>query len=446
MRLREAEDGLRLACRVDRGGRAPLRVRPAAAQCGASSAGDAAPLRASSWPAARAVPRARRAGSSRRSPPPAAHGGTGSSRVLVGDEDAVLHGRAERLAHVALGHSTMARSSGYPTSRPAAAARRSTFWVRGRAGRRAAAAGRAVPPAAPCSARPRRREALRRRRGCLRSGRRWCRSPRRAGGAVRAASSAVSSPRASGPSSSTRPEPERRTPSASLRMRPAEEGSSPAVGREQYHGSFARLWARNTTRSSVEVSAQCRSSSTSSTGAAAALTGEERERLLEDPQLGACGGVCGPWPADERMPSNRAQRLGERLVGQLGADEIDRPAEQGPEARLAGAAASSAASRVLPMPASPATRMAAPRPCPRGGERPLELPEFACAPHQRRSARASTRPVSRGCPSGKGARKHPLAGRYGSPAAQDKALRPTRSGAAGDDHQSRARRTRGGRK
>ena len=50
--------------------------------------------------------------------------------------------------------------------------------------------------------------------------------PRLAARPARAASSAVSSPGASGPSSSTRPEPERRTPSASRRMRPVEEGSS----------------------------------------------------------------------------------------------------------------------------------------------------------------------------------------------------------------------------
>ena len=46
-RLRQAEHGLRLAGRFDRGGER-LRARPAAAQCGASSAGAAAPLRASS--------------------------------------------------------------------------------------------------------------------------------------------------------------------------------------------------------------------------------------------------------------------------------------------------------------------------------------------------------------------------------------------------------------
>ena len=32
------------------------------------------------------------------------------------------------------------------------------------------------------------------------------------------------------------------------------------------------------------------------------MTSEERERLLEDPQLGTCGGICGPRAAAERMP------------------------------------------------------------------------------------------------------------------------------------------------
>ena len=123
------------------------------------------------------------------------------------------------------------------------------------------------------------------------------------------------------------------------------------------------------------------------------VTGEERERLLEDPQLGTCGGVRGPWPAAERMPSNRAQGLGERLVGQLGADEIDRPAEQGPEARLAGAAGELGREPRLAdarLAGHEDGRAAA---CPRGGERALELPELACAPHQRRCG-ASLHPAS----------------------------------------------------
>ena len=61
------------------------------------------------------------------------------------------------------------------------------------------------------------------------------------------------------------------------------------------------------------------------------VAGEQGQRLLEDPELGTCGGGGGPRAAE------RAKGLGERLVGQLGPDEVDGPAEQGLPPGLAGA-------------------------------------------------------------------------------------------------------------
>src|SRR5258705_11517134 len=110
------------------------------------------------------------------------------------------------------------------------------------------------------------------------------------------------------------------------------------------------------------------------------MTSEERERLLEDPQLGTCGGICGPRAAAERMPGNRAQGLGERLVGQLSANEIDRPAEQGPEACLAGAAG-----EVRPEPRLSRAHLPGPQggpaaTCPPRGERRRPAPSALSTP------------------------------------------------------------------
>jgi hypothetical protein len=58
--------------------------------------------------------------------------------------------------------------------------------------------------------------------------------------------------------------------------------------------------------------------------------GEQRERLLEDPQLRARGRLV-----DRPKVSERTERLEERLVRQLRADEIERTAEQDLEALAA---------------------------------------------------------------------------------------------------------------
>ena len=78
------------------------------------------------------------------------------------------------------------------------------------------------------------------------------------------------------------------------------------------------------------MSAQCRSSSTSSTGAPARV--EQRQRLLEHAQL-----RTGRARVDEgKLAPARAQRLDERLVGQLRADEIEAAPDERLEAGVAG--------------------------------------------------------------------------------------------------------------
>ena len=83
------------------------------------------------------------------------------------------------------------------------------------------------------------------------------------------------------------------------------------------------------TRSSVEESAQCRSSSTSSTAWTGSL-GEQDERLLEHLQL-----RTHPPGIDSPRVPERTQRLDERLIRQFRADEIDRATEQDVKSRAA---------------------------------------------------------------------------------------------------------------
>ena len=123
--LGEAEDGLRFACRLDRRGerlRAATRRRPVRRE-----------LRRRRGSAARELfgePRVQflaLAGQDRRVDRLREErvAEAEAARRLLGDEDAVLDRLAQRLAHVgARGSAATAQSSGYPTSRPAAAATR----------------------------------------------------------------------------------------------------------------------------------------------------------------------------------------------------------------------------------------------------------------------------------------------------------------------------------
>ena len=87
------------------------------------------------------------------------------------------------------------------------------------------------------------------------------------------------------------------------------------------------------------------------------MIGEQFERLLEHSQLRPCRVLAARPPLLERV-----QRFDEWLERQLGADQIDRPADEDVEARRGARSASSIARRVLPMPASPATSTVEPVP------------------------------------------------------------------------------------
>ena len=102
--------------------------------------------------------------------------------------------------------------------------------------------------------------------------------------------------------------------------------------------------------------------------------GEQRERLLEHPQLRA-----RRLPVDLPRLAERTQGLDERLVRQLGADEIDRAPEQDLEPRGAGARRELGREPGLADArlAGDEDGRAAPRP--RRVERALELPELARA-------------------------------------------------------------------
>ena len=171
-----------------------------------------------------------------------------------------------------------------------------------------------------------------------------------------AASRADNSSSSRGPSSSRSAEPDRRTPSARRRIRSAEESSSAAVGREQENRPVAELCARKTRRSSVDVSAQCTSSSTTSTGADAArstsrASTSSNTRSCEPVVLVACQG----------LPSGRRASTNGWYGSSVRTRSMERPRRTSKPASRARAA-SSDTRRVLPIPASPATRTVAPLP------------------------------------------------------------------------------------
>jgi hypothetical protein len=137
------------------------------------------------------------------------------------------------------------------------------------------------------------------------------------------------------------------------------------------------------------------------------VIGEQGERLLENSQLRTCR-----WSIGLPLLAKRTQRVDERLVGQLGADEIDRASQQGLEARLPRASGELGRQPRLAnarfagdQDGSAAARL-------RCFERVPELAQFCCASYERRF-RASLHAVSiaRPAPREKGVRKHPVTGR-----------------------------------
>ena len=162
-------------------------------------------------------------------------------------------------------------------------------------------------------------------------------------------------------------------------------------------------------------------------GRGSCAVGEQRERLLEHPQLRA-----GRPPVDLPRLSERTQGLDERLVRQLRADEIDRAPEEDLEPGVAGAARELGREPGLADARLSGDEDGRAAPRLRRVERALELPELACASDEH-LARASLHPASIAPPPlAEGARKHPPP-KIRRPAAKDKALRPMRSGSS-DGH------------
>ena len=113
---------------------------------------------------------------------------------------------------------------------------------------------------------------------------------------------------------------------------------------------------------------------------------EHRQRRLEHVQLRSSTTFA------ERVPE-RTQGVDERLERQLHPDDVDRPAEQHLETRGPAAEATSAASRDLPMPASPVTSTVAPRPWPAMSRRSTTPANSLCRVPRRHRCRM---PMARG--------------------------------------------------
>ena len=128
------------------------------------------------------------------------------------------------------------------------------------------------------------------------------------------------------------------------------------------------------------MSAQCRSSSTSSTGAPCRDAIEQRQRLLEHAQL-----RTGRARVDERkLAPARAQRVDERLVRQLRADEIEAAPDEHLEAGVAGVRRELADQPRLADPRLTRDQHRRPGSRPRPPQRALEPLELIGAPDQRR--------------------------------------------------------------
>ena len=311
---------------------------------------------------------------------------------LLGDEDAVLDGLAQRLAHVALRATPPQRGAAgsrrrFRRPRPGAAGSASP----GRAGRPAAAAGRAGHAEARRSGRRRRRGALRRRRGCLRSGRRSRPSAPPAEGRRRGPRATPPARRAgAGRARAPAPSPSAgraRRVGACARPRSARpRGRSPAAG----PGRPWRLCARKTTRSSVEVSAQCRSSSTSSRGAAAARSNSSASVSWN---TRSCEPAVRPSTRGSAPSEPRASTNG-WYGSSVPTRSIERPRRTSNRASRARAA-SSDASRVLPMPASPVTSAVVPLPAWVASRARSSCPSSRSRPTNTSPVGASIQPVSR---------------------------------------------------
>ena len=448
-RLRQAEDRLRLARRVDRGDERLCGCDPP--RPSAARAPPAPRLRCARAlrRAARAAPRARRAGSSSRSPPPGARGGIGSC-----PSPARRRGRRARPpgaatpARRARGAPPDARSSGYPTSRPAAAASRNRLCV-GRSSRATRCSSRSRRPRGSSSLWP------------LGRGQELLGEEGVAFGAVD--DRIASAPQASG-ASACAPRAARTAPRA--RAARARAGApSPSAGRRRQVGACApptRARPRGRSRAGEPAgrrgcargrrrgrASTCRPSA--GPRARAARVPRPR-RSVSRASVSSNTRSCEPAV---RPSTGRSSASGRRAStnGWYGSSvptrSIERPSRTSNPASRARVA-SSDASRVLPMPASPATRTVVPLPDRASSSARPSSSSSGTRPTNVALARASIRPVSRRSTRRESARTDPAIERYGRPAAKDKALRPMRSRASAahdrldDDEHEEARDDSGG--
>ena len=201
-------------------------------------------------------------------------------------------------------------------------------------------------------------------------------------------------------------------------MRSADAGSSGAVGREQQNRPVVEVVREEDDEIERRRIGPVQILEHEQHGCGSGALGEQRERLLEHLQLRARRPVDLP-----RLPE-RTQGLDERLVRQLRADEIDRAPDEAPRTRRRGRdVASSDASRVLPMPASPATRTVVPLPACAASSARSSSPSSRARPTNAALARAPCASIARH-PLGSARSTRPKIRR---PTAKDKALRPMRS-------------------
>ena len=147
---------------------------------------------------------------------------------------------------------------------------------------------------------------------------------------------------------------------------PVGDGSAERHVATSTTGTSTMLWARNTTRSSVETSAQWRSSDTNHQGVDRGALRQQRQHQLEHVQLRPLD------PSTERVPE-RTQRIDERLERQFHPDEVDRPAEQHLETLGAGCGGGISAAKLASCRCRrhPSRARSLPGPCLRGrGARP----------------------------------------------------------------------------
>ena len=203
-------------------------------------------------------------------------------------------------------------------------------------------------------------------------------------------SSARRSASARGANSTTSAPSQRRTPAVSRATRSA-PGSAERHVATSTTGTSTTLWARKTTRSSVETSAQWRSSNTTISGLIAARS---------DSNASTDSNTCNCEPRTSSLngfPSGRNASTNGWNGSSTPTRSIDRPSSTSKP--LAPAAeATSAANRVLPMPASPVTSTVVPWPAPARSRRSTTPASSGSRPTKTPLPRVSMTAASRTCP------------------------------------------------